>query len=387
MDTPDDDIEFDFFDDEPATTEAQPSRVRLPRRGDGRGGGPRRPSGPSHGLTPFLRLLGAVVVLIAVLVVFGLVLQSCASTSKHARYAGYMDNVGVIAHSSAADGAAVASALTTPGIKVPDLRAKLAGIAEQERQNVTAAERLNPPGPLRPENGNLVEALQLRVLGTQQLADALRVTAGSKSSSNASLLAQQAERLLASDVVWDDLFLAPSKTEMRKRGVVGVAPPESHFVSNPDLITARSMSLLLQRLQGSTTTGGTPTGLHGTNLVGVRATPSGPTLSTSTDLNQITASPELGFDATVHNGGDSQEVSIRVTLTIQRVPAVGNAIVQTQKIAVINPGQDVVVHFSKVDVGALIAERAKLTVDVAPVPGEHDKTNNSASYPVIFSLG
>jgi hypothetical protein len=45
------------------------------------------------------------------------------------------------------------------------------------------------------------------------------------------------------------------------------------------------------------------------------------------------------------------------------------------------------VHFTKVDVGALIAEKAKLTVDVAPVPGEHDKTNNTASYPVIFSLG
>jgi hypothetical protein len=148
------------------------------------------------------------------------------------------------------------------------------------------------------------------------------------------------------------------------------------------------MSLVLQRLQGSsTTTGGTPSGLHGTNLVSVKATPNGPQLSPTTDLNQITASPDLGFDAVVHNGGDSQEVGIKVTLTIQREPAAGTAIVQTKKIAVIDPGQQVVVHFAKVDVGALIAERAKLTVDVAPVPGEHDKTNNSASYPVIFSLG
>jgi hypothetical protein len=147
------------------------------------------------------------------------------------------------------------------------------------------------------------------------------------------------------------------------------------------------MSLVLQRLKGASTGGTTPTGLHGTNLVSVKATPNGPTLSPTTDLNQITASPDLGFDATVHNGGDSQEVGIKVTLTIQRDPAAGQAIVQTQKISVIDPGQDIVVHFSKVDVGALIAEKAKLTVDVAPVPGEHDKTNNSASYPVIFSLG
>jgi hypothetical protein len=388
MDTPDDDLEFDFFEDEPRTTEVQSSRVRLPRRPGG-GGGPRvrRPAGPPRGLTPFLRLLAAVAIAIAVLVFFGLLLQSCASTSKHAEYSSYMDKVATIAHSSTADGTALANALTTPGLKISDLQAKLSGIAEQERQNVTAATHLDPPGPLRPENQNLIEALQLRVLGTQQLADGFMATAGSKSNADASILAQQAERLLASDVVWDDLFLQPSKQEMQNRSVSGVAPPESHFVANPDLVTERSMSLVLQRLQGATTSGGTPTGLHGTNLVSVKATPSGPTLSPTTDLNQITASPDLGFDAVVHDGGNAQEVGIKVTLTIQRVPPSGKAIVQTKTIPVIDPNQDQVVHFAKVDVGALIAEKANLRVDVAAVPGEHDKTNNSASYPVIFSLG
>ncbi len=53
MDPRDDDIDFDFFEDEAATTEqASPqSRVRLPRRG-GRGTGTRRPAGPPRGLTP-----------------------------------------------------------------------------------------------------------------------------------------------------------------------------------------------------------------------------------------------------------------------------------------------------------------------------------------------
>ncbi|HEV2592036.1 MAG TPA: hypothetical protein VGU02_09100, partial [Gaiellaceae bacterium] len=161
----------------------------------------------------------------------------------------------------------------------------------------------------------------------------------------------------------------------------------SHFGTNPDLVTEHSMALVLQRLQGATTSTGTPTGLHGTNLVSVKATPNGPTLSTTNSLNTVTASPDLGFDAVVHNGGNSQEVGIKVTLTIQRDPASGKAIVQTKKIAVIDPSQDQTVHFTKVDVGALIAEKAKLTVDVAPVNGEHDKTNNTASYPIIFSLG
>ncbi len=391
MDPPQDDIlEFDFFDEEPRTTEVQQSsRVRLPGRGGGggrRGGGLRRPAGPARGLTPFLRLLAAVAILVAVFVIFGLLLQSCAATSKHDEYAGYMSKVAVIAKSSASDGNAVASALTTAGLKISDLDTKLAGIAESERQNVTAATHLNPPGPLRPENQNLIEALQLRVSGTQGLADALQATAGSKSSGDATILAAQAERLLASDVVWDDLFLQPSTQEMKQRGVTGVQAPESHYVANPDMATTRSMGFVLDRLRGAST-GGTPTGLHGTNLVSVSATPKGPTLSTTTDLNQITASPNLGFDAVVHDGGNSQEVGIKVTLTIQRVPASGNPIVQTQTISVIDPGQNATVHFTNLNVGTLIAERAKLTVDVAPVPGEADKTNNSASYPVIFSLG
>jgi hypothetical protein len=388
MDTPDDDLEFDFFEDEPRTTEVQPSRVRLPRRPGPRRSGPRRPAGPPRGMTPFLRLLAAVAIAIAVLVIFGLLIQSCASTSKHAEYSGYMDKVTTIARSSAANGSAFANTLTTSGLKIADIQSKLAGIAQSEQQNVTSAESLDPPGPLRPENQNLIESLQLRVLGVQQFSDALQTAKTSKTADGASLLAQQAERLVASDVVWDDLFLTPSKTEMQQRGVSGVAPPESHFVVNPDLVTAQSLSGLLERLAGTSTgSGGTPTGLHGTNLVSVKATPSGPTLSTANDLNQITASPDLGFDATVHDGGNSQEVGIKVTLTIQRVPASGHAIVQTKTIPAIDANQDVTVHFTKVDVGALIAERAKLTVDVAAVPGEHDKTNNTASYPVIFSLG
>ena len=382
MDPRDNDIEFDFFEDEPATTEAQSSasRVRLPRRG-GRGTGVRRPAGPPRGLTPLLRLLALVAFLVAVLVFFGLVIQSCASTSKHDTYKHYSDKVATIAHSSEDDGAAVASALTTPGAKVSDLVDRLSGIAEQERQNATAAARLDPPGPLREENQQLVEALQLRVSGVKGLADTFRATASSKASGDAALLSEQADRLLASDVVWDDLFKDPAKTTMQKENVNGVTVPDSNFVSNRDLISERSMSLVLQRLRGAST-GGTPTGIHGTNIVSVKALPGGQTLSPSSE-NTVVATTDLAFVVTIDDSGDSQEVGIKVTLTIQKPQG---AIVKTKTLDLINPSQQKSVTFS--DLGQVpFAQKTTLSVDVAPVPGEHNTDNNKGTYPVIFSLG
>jgi hypothetical protein len=382
MDPRDDDIEFDFFEEEPATTEAQSSqsRVRLPRRG-GRGGG-RGQAGPPRGLTPILRLLALIAIIVAALVFFGLLIQSCASTSKHDAYKSYMAKVASVAQSSASDGAQVATDLTTPGVAVADLASKLDGVAEQERQNVAAAQRLNPPGPLRPENEDLIEALQLRVSGVQGLADTFRKTASSKASTDAALLAAPAERLLASDVIWDDLFRGPATTQMKNDGVSGVVAPESHFVTNQSLITEQSMVLVLQRLRGASTSGGTPTGIHGTNIVETKVEPGGQTLSPTAE-NTVTATTDLGFVVTIADSGDSQEVGIEVTLTIKKAQG---AIVKTKTIDLINPGTTKSVTFT--NLGQVpFAQRTTVQVDVAPVSGEHNTSNNKASYPVIFSLG
>lgn len=383
MDPRDDDIQFDFFEEEPATTEAQSSgsRVRLPRRG-GRGPGTGSPSGQARGLTPLLRLLALIALIVAALVFFGLLIQSCASTSKHDSYKNYMEKVSTVAKSSESNGAAVASAMTTSGAKVADLDTSLVGIADQERQTLAAAQKLNPPGPLRPQHEDLIEALQLRVNGVQGLADTFRATATSKATSDAALLAAQADRLLASDVIWDDLFLEPSKSVMKNEGVSGVNVPDSNFVANHDLITERSMTLVLQRLRGASTGGGTPTGIHGTNIVDTKVLPGGPVLSQPNE-NTVTATTDLAFVVAVADSGDSQEVGIKVTLTIQKP---GGAIVKTQTIDLINPGQTKEVTFT--NLGQVpFAQKTTVLVDVAPVPGERNTDNNKASYPVIFSLG
>ncbi|MHB8643223.1 MAG: hypothetical protein ACYDA3_10100 [Gaiellaceae bacterium] len=383
-DTGNDEIEFDFFDEPDEETVTQRRRaVRPPTRPAGRPRGPRRPAGPPAGLTPLLRLVGlvAAAILLVVLLVFWV--QSCQSNAKANAYKGYLRDVGQIAAASHRIGSNMNDDLTTPGIKVADLASKLDQLALAEQQDVTRANGLNPPGHLRDANQHLIEALEFRVSGLKGLADAFRSTANTKNSDRAgTLLAQQAERLVASDVIWQDLFKAPATAILASQNITGVAVPDSVFVQSPDLANSHTFAALFKNVQGASTTTGTATGLHGTGIVDVKALPSGKTLSPSSD-NTVVASTSLAFQVDVKDTGGNLESKIPVTLTIQKT---GAPIVLTQTISVINPGETKAVIFKGIDTTGVFGVRTQLKVYVQPVPQEHNIANNSAQYPVIFSL-
>lgn len=381
MDTRDDDIEFDFFDEEPPTREEAAPRRRIPARG-GRGPrGPKRPLRAPTGITPLLRLIGLIAFAIFVIVVLVLWVQGCRDSAKTSRYKNYMAKVSDIAKASEQNGRNLNDKLTTPGIKAPELVSALRGIAQSEEQNVAAAEKLHPPGRIRDEDRHMIEALQFRVSGLQGLADTFQKATNKKNEdADALLLASQAQRLVASDVIWDDLFKDPSVAELQKEGIKGVNVPDSNFVTNPDLASVRSMGPVLQRIHGASVTG-TPTGVHGTNIVATKALPTDQELSTDTE-NIIKATSDLGFQVTIKDSGDSQEVHIEVTLTIQKSPT---PIVQTKTIDLINAGETAQVTFTNLGQVPFV-QKTSVKVDVKPVPGEKTTSNNSAQYPVLFSL-
>ena len=382
----DDIIEFDFFD-EPVTVEQQtPSRMRMPRRRrGGEGGPPRQPIRPPQGFTPLLRLVGLIAFAILVVVLLVFWIQSCQGASKRNAYRNYLQSVGQVGSSSESIGHDLLDALTTPGIKQADLQKKLDALAQREQQDVAKAIDLHPPGPLRPEQQAVVQALQFRVSGLQGLAATFRSTTASKAQDEATVLAQQSQRFVASDVVWADLFKAPAVTELQKQGISGVVVPDSTFLSDAELATPAAWqsgsSGILPRLRAASTGGQVSGGLHGSALESVKALPSGPTLSHGT-TNKVYATTDLGFAVAVKDSGNSQEVGIQVTLTIQQSP---KPIVKTQKIRVIDPGQTKTVVFK--NLGSVnFGTKTTVKVDVAAVPHEANTKNNSASYPVVFSL-
>jgi hypothetical protein len=382
------DIDFDFFEDEPATEETSRAQriIRRPRP-PGPGGPSRPPSAPQN-LTPLLRLVGliAFAILIVVLLVFWI--QSCQASGKTKTYKSYMTKVADIGSTSQQIGRQLGQALLAPGVKRAQLQQQVSGLARQEQLNVNRARGITPPGPLRDEQQAVIQALQYRVSGLAGLANALGTIGNVKNNDQAAaVLATQMRRLLASDVIWDDSFKGPAQAELARQGVAGTNDnggplvPSSGFLQNAELASTSAMTQVVSQLQGASTAGTSCP--CGTGLVSTKVLPAGTELSTVSQTT-ITVTVSLAFQVTVKNTGNSQVFSVPVTLTIEQ--AKGKNIVRKAKINFLNPGDETTVTFHNVS-SVNFASSATLKVEVQPVAGETKTDNNSADYPVIFSFG
>ncbi len=376
----DSDIEFDFFD-EPEAGESQPPPGRQRSQ---RPPGPPPPERPQHrGIPPAARLAGLIAFGILIIVLLVLWVQSCSGTSKKSSYSNYLDKVQVLAHDSNQIGNSLDQAIATPGITSTQLASKMDTLAARQQSDVDEADKLNEPRELQPEHRSLVEALEFRVVGMKGLSKALKAGAGStKTEEAAAALALQGERLVASDVIWEDEFRTPTIDSMKEQGITGLVAPVSHFAE--DGIDSQAFwNPVVTRLNGASTSGGSTGQLVGTELVGVTVLPKGTQLSPPPQLNTITESTKLGFVVSVKNSGDVQVASVPVTITLKQSP---HPITSTKKIALLNPGQSTTVTFSNLPQPVFVV-KTTLEVDVKAVPGETNTGNNSAQYQVIFSYG
>jgi hypothetical protein len=368
------DIEFDFFDDSPTVEGSE--RERPTRRG------PRMPTRPptGTGAQPSLFRLGILIagaILLAVVLVIWV--QSCRSGQKKAEYRSYMEDVAGRASESEQIGRQLNQLITTPGIKLNDLRDELDGLRQHSTQVLASARGLDPPGPLRDEQDSLIQALEFRVTGLDGLAQAFSQVESTRDTAEAGgRLAIPAQRLVASDVVYQDLFYEGSRTVMNNEEVQGIPIPESKFVQNGDLASPTAWTLIVERLTRSPTAGG----LHGNQLVGVLVQPGAQQLSPSED-NTVKASDRLSFQALVKNSGESQETQVQVSLTIQQSP---QPIRRNQIIDLINPGETKTVVFRNLGPPSF-GTRTTLKINVEPVTGESNTANNTAEYQIIFTLG
>jgi hypothetical protein len=377
--TYDEDTELEFFE-EPETIEAPgPRRRRRPPRP----GGPHRPAPPPPGAVALARLAGLVA--LAIIIVVGLVYWVGVGQSKHVEYASYMTSLRAIAQSSAEPGAAFASELGSTNLTLAGLQSKLEQWSLQEQRDYDDALRLRPPGPLQAAQQEALATFQLRAIGLTGLANTLAESGSKPATDVANALAAQAQLLTSSDLVWSELFRLPARDTLTRLGVKGVAPPPSQIVTNPDAISARSFALVFGRLR-STNTGGKVTGLHGESLVKTEAVAGNNVkqLSTSSPTT-VDVAANLAFAVTFTDAGNFQEVHVPVKLT---VTVFGRTVLtKTKLVRSIQPQQTLTVSFRNLNLPtSAFGNNARVGVQIVKVPGEVNLTDNSASYPVFFSL-
>jgi hypothetical protein len=384
MSTRDDDIlDFDFFDEgEQASSWEEPEGLepQAPATGRGRRG---RGSGfrPPRNLTPLLRLIGLIALGILVIVLLVVWVEGCTEEAKLDSNRTYLADIGAIGNASARLGQQLGTLLTTPGLNAEDLDAKLGGYVQTAENQMQQAQDLNAPGQMEVANTGAVESLRYRVNGLRGLQQAFKEAADETDASVAGgMLLEQTRRLLASDIIWSDSFQEPAEAVLSDEGIQGLDVPSSEFVTTDDLVSQSSLAAIWQRIKGAAT-GGTTSGLHGSGIAYVKALPSGQLLSSGTETT-IKVTDQLAFEVGVEDTGESQEVRIKVTLTIPKQPS---PIVKTATIPIIDAGETKSVTFK---VGALVpfGEQTTVKVDVDPVPGETNTTNNTSEFPVIFTL-
>ena len=382
MNTSDDNTDLDFWQ-EPRTlerTERRPRHRPGPR-------GPRRPS-PPPGSLGLGRLAGLVVLGIAVILGFVFWVGSCQGQSAHDEYASYLAKIQPLAQDSAVLGKDFANEFTVRSLTLADLESKLGAWSRQEQQDYAAAQRILPPGPLQTAHAQVLAAFQLRALGLAGLAATLAQgkSGGSSSSTVAANLAGQAQLLGASDVVWQQLFRLPVTDTLTREGVTGLIVPASQFVTSPNVLSAVSLGILYARVGTPTTGGGRTSGLHGSALVSTQAVEGGKTTTLSTTAPATVAvGSGLVVQVTFVDSGNFPEVNIPVTLDIT---VSGKSVyTKTENVAQIVSKQQTTVSFSNLQVPpSAFGHSAKISVNIGKVPGEVRLDNNSATYPVFFSL-
>jgi len=376
--TDDVDIEFDFFDEAP-TAERTPATVPSTRRG-GRPPPPPPPKEPrKRAPLPRLALLIAGAIILAVVLVFWV--NSCREDQKTGAYEDYMQATSGVVNDSEEIGQQLVDSLTTPGATLEDIEAQIGGLAQQQSQVVIRADDLTPPGPLVEEQESLVESMQLFESGLTGLQEAFsQVQLASDPEEAGQTLSGQAGRLIAGQVVYDDLFRARSQQVMRDEGISGVPVPELNFLPNVELASQNSLAELVTRLTqgGDAAEGEPPAGLHGNQIEAVRV---GDQTLSPDEETVIAASDQLAIEVDVTNSGDFQETQVTVTLTIQQTQPIN----KEEVIDVINSGQTKTATFRDfANLEFTVPTRMKVAVN--PVPGEENTANNTVEYPVIFSF-
>jgi len=195
--------------------------------------------------------LGAVA---AAIVVVAVVIAALAGGSDAAGAdRSYLSRLAAPAAASQDAGNQLSQLLASRRLTKAQLDAGLAAALSAEQRASAQAASLEPSPRLRDEQNAMLDALRLRNAGLSDLVTLFHDAEATPTKSTwPTLLSAAADRVLASDVLWHDVFQARVQAQLAHDGVHDGSAPPSTFLSDPKLATPAAMSAVLARLRAPT---------------------------------------------------------------------------------------------------------------------------------------
>jgi hypothetical protein len=380
-----------FFDeaDEPPRTESR-STTRPARRrtggsggsGSGRGTRRRPPAGPPQQSIRARRSIAGIA-LVIVVVIIAVAVSSCEGSANRSALQNYADNVNGIITKSDATSHTLFSALAAAGSTSSSVTAQKVNEASQAAENeLLSAQRLGVPGAAHGAQTHVVHALQERADALSDIAKEIQPALGAEHQAGALRIAADMAIFLASDVEYKEYAVKELVSALHGAGIAvgganGTPINGGQFLPSVSWLTpsyvGAQLGVSVSSGKSSSSSSANVTGLHGDGLTSVSY--NGTTLA---DGASVTATPPPTFGLSVTDQGNFTETNV-----VCKVEVVGTSIEGTKVIPSIAKGQsatcDVTLRSSPP------AGSYNLKAIVEKVPGEHDLSNNSLGYSVVFN--
>ena len=231
------------------------------------------------------------------------------------------------------------------------------------------AEGLGAPGDMSGPQKNLELTYELRGSAMDQIAEKMPTALGEAGADKAmGAIAKQMQKLLASDVVYEEVVRPEIDSVLASNGISGSDVPKSTFLPDEKWLEEKTVSDALGAISGNS--GAATPGLHGLELSAVSVNGSELVEGAATS---VSGEEGVEVEATVENQGESTESGVTVAVTVN-----GNTV--TGEIAEIGAGEQ-----ETVTIPLTPAPKGEVTLEVEaePVPGETLSENNEATYTLL----
>jgi hypothetical protein len=327
---------------------------------------------------------GGVILLVVILLVVGI--KGCVSSAKKRSLRDYNAQVAsLVQESDDQVSKPFFEALSGSGAATGDtvnLATQVNQLKIVAEELVGRARKLDVPDDMKPAQSSFLLVLELRRDGLRKIADKIPTaqSTGNQSETAVRQITGQMQQFLASDVIYTVRVVPYIKQALDDNSITGQTIPQSRFLPSIDWLDETTVADRLgATAPASARRRGPPApGSHGHGLTST--TVNGTELSQDS-ANRIPASPNLTFTVNFENQGENDEQAVPVKIEITGAGRPISASTTVPRTAAGSSATAEVPLRSTPPIG----QPVEIKVTVADVPGEADSSNNTATYPAIFT--